>query len=176
MGKMRRAVLDRPLAHGGRNRVCQGQIQFFPLVHGAAQAAVHICRKPRAHDLVVKHHAAKQFRYIAHRVSLSLYSVSPPGTGTVQASHCPGGSHGAVSMRVSYSHSALSSSNSAVFRPFRRSGPASCRRQAPPLRRLQLRSSTGEQLCCGSRPRRTGLRWPSGSPRPMRHSLFYPAS
>ena len=66
VGKMRCAVLDRPLAHGGRNRVGKREIQFLALADGIAQAAVHVRRESRPHDLVVKDHAPEQFRYFTH--------------------------------------------------------------------------------------------------------------
>ena len=66
VGKVCGAVLHRPVAHGGRHRVGNGQVQLLALVDGVAQAVIDIRGKPRPHDLVVKHQASEQFRYRTH--------------------------------------------------------------------------------------------------------------
>ena len=70
--KVRRSVLHCPLAHRICDGVCEREIKLLALVHGIAQAAVDTRREPRTHDLVVKHHASKQFRYRAHDHSSKL--------------------------------------------------------------------------------------------------------
>ena len=64
--EVRRPVLHGPLAHRVRDGVGEGEVELLALVHGVAQTAIDIRRESGAHDLVVKYHASKQFRYRAH--------------------------------------------------------------------------------------------------------------
>ena len=66
VGKMRRALFDRPLLHGVGHGVGDGGIQRAALIHRLFQRDIHVIRQFRFHHAVVKHKTSKIFRYGAH--------------------------------------------------------------------------------------------------------------
>ena len=61
---MSRSLFHGPVHHRICHHICYGGIQGNALVDGILQLQIHILRQFRFHDSVIKHHIAKQFRYI----------------------------------------------------------------------------------------------------------------
>ena len=61
-----------PIPHGGGNNVGYVKLKGSSLGNSALERGVNVRRQTLFHDLVVKDHASKQFRYILHN-ALSFY-------------------------------------------------------------------------------------------------------
>ena len=69
MGEVGGAVGNRPIFHGARYSVCNGEIEAPAVFEGALERVIHLLGKHFLHNGIVKDHTAKIIGYRFHKLS-----------------------------------------------------------------------------------------------------------